>query len=127
MWAQIINIVIGLLIMTAPALWQFNEAASNNNYIAGPLIITFAITALWEVNRNARWFNIPIGFWLIFSPLFFNFNIEAVNLNIFTGIAVVVLSLFKGTVQQTYGGGWRSLWQDNPLHMQVLEKEDKQL
>jgi hypothetical protein len=111
MWAQAINIIIGLLVMVAPDIWHFDKIASHNNHIAGPMVITFAITALWEVNRNVRWFNIPIGFWLIFSPLFFHFSTTAININIFSGLFIVILSLFKGSIKQRFGGGWRSLWQ----------------
>ncbi len=45
---------IGALANDFANVIPFEKAAFDNNYIAGPLIIIFAITALWEVNRSAR-------------------------------------------------------------------------
>ncbi len=118
MWAQVINIVIGLLVMAAPAIWDFDKVSSNNNHIAGPLIVTFAITALWEVNRNVRWLNIVAGTWLMMSPLILGMKTPALEINLLLGIGVVLFSLFKGRITRRYGGGWRSLLQKHPLHMQ---------
>ena len=124
MWAQVINIIMGLIVMAAPDVWHFNSFASNHNHIVGPLIITFASVALWEVNRTVRLFNIVIGFWLIFSPLFLTFSATGQNINIFAGIIIVALSIFKGKIKNNYGGGWRSLMQKNPAHMQhVADKK----
>lgn len=118
MWAQVINIIMGLIVMIAPDVWHFNSFASHHNHIVGPLVITFAAIALWEVNRTMRLFNIITGFWLIFSPLFITFSTTGLNINIFAGIIIVALSIFKGQIKNSYGGGWRSLLQKNPLHMQ---------
>ncbi len=70
MWAAIINILLGLWLMISPTFIPFEKAAFDNNYIAGPLVITFAITALWEVNRSARYLTLLAGVWLIFSPFY---------------------------------------------------------
>src|SRR5688572_5526958 len=74
MWAAIINILLGLWLMFSPGLLQFEKAASDNNYIVGPLVLTFAIIALWELNRSARFFNIAIGVWLVISPFIIGFQ-----------------------------------------------------
>ncbi len=50
--------------MLAPGLFEFGKKAADNNYIIGPLVITFAITAIWEENRSARYFNLAAGTWL---------------------------------------------------------------
>jgi hypothetical protein len=121
MWALIANILIGLGVMVAPALFNFNEIAANNNHIVGPLVLTFAIVALWEINRNVRFFNIVTGAWLILSPFIIGFTSVARTVDIVCGIAIIFLSLIKATVKTRYGGGWRSLFQKNPLHIQAVK------
>ncbi len=74
MWAAIINILLGLWLMISPALLQFEKAAFNNNYIVGPLVLTCAVMALWEVNRSARYLNMAAGGWLVASPFILNFQ-----------------------------------------------------
>ena len=121
MWAQIINIVIGIGLMAAPAIVGFDKVASNNNHIVGPLVITFAVVSLWEINRNVRWFNIVTGAWLILSPFIIGFGASAQAIDIAGGIAVILFSLHKGKIKNKYGGGWRSLFQKHPLHVQAVK------
>lgn len=119
MWAAIVNIIIGLFLMIVPALFRFEKAASDQYYIVAPVVITFAVTALWEVNRSARYFNIPFGAWLAISAFIFNFqSSEAKWVAVISGLVIVLLSMVKGKIKGSYGGGWRSLRQDKPLHMQ---------
>ena len=114
---QIINILTGLFIMFIPYLWDYNKELAVHNYITGPLIVTFAITALWEVNRNARWLNLPVAAWLIISSIMFGDD-QVIYPNILAAILVVIFSSIKRKGKGIYGGGWRSLFQKNPPHMQ---------
>jgi hypothetical protein len=123
MWPRIINIIIGLFLMFAPALWHFDKKASDNHYIVGPLVLTFAITALWEVNRNVRLFNTVAGAWLLFSPLILGLKGTVALIDTFTGILIILFSIFKGTIKKRYGGGWRSLIQKNPVHMEEASRK----
>ena len=116
MWAQIINIIIGLFLMFAPSIWLFDKPTSDHHYIVGPLIITNAIIALWEFNRAIRWLNVLIGAWLLVSPFILGSKGIVAGIDIASGILLVLFSLFKGAVQKRYGGGWSSLFQKNPDH-----------
>ncbi len=122
MWAQIVNILIGLFLMVAPGIWQFSKPAADNNHIVAPLVLTFAITALWEVNRNARWFNVLAGVWLLVSVFIIDYSSTGMIINIISGILLIVLSFFRGKITGSYGGGWRSLFQKYPAHMQAADK-----
>ncbi len=122
MWARIANILIGLLLMVAPGIWAFEKTAADNNHIVAPLVITFSITALWEVNRSVRLFNIPVGAWLVISAFVFDYTVTGMILNIAGGILLVIFSLVKGTTRSNYGGGWRSLFEENPAHLQAANK-----
>ncbi|MGI8952606.1 MAG: SPW repeat domain-containing protein [Chitinophagaceae bacterium] len=117
MWARILSMLIGLGLMITPAVFNFDKIAADNNHIVGPLVITFAVISLWEINRNVRLFNIVTGGWLIISPFILKFSSPALLIDLFSGIAVVIFSFYKGKIKHSYGGGWRSLFQKNPLHI----------
>ncbi|NJK86705.1 MAG: hypothetical protein HC906_12770 [Bacteroidales bacterium] len=118
MWAQILNTFLGLWLMISPNVLKFNNSiAADFNYITGPLIVTFAVISYWEASRNVRRWNIPIALFLIIASFTFDSNTARLN-DILTCIPVVVFSLVKGKITQKFGGGWKSLFQENPEHMQ---------
>jgi len=105
--------------MATPAVLNVNKTAADNYHIVGPLVITFAVVSLWEINRNVRWFNIATGCWLVLSAFVLKTASPVFALNIGCGLAVILFSLYKGKIKNAYGGGWRSLFQKHPLHMQA--------
>lgn len=119
MWAAIINILLGLWLMISPGLLQFEKAASNNNYIVGPMVLTFAITALWGVNRSARFLNVATGIWLAVSPFIIGFQSSvAIWSTVLSGVLIAGFSFVRGSIKRNYGGGWRSLFEKDPVHLQ---------
>ncbi|MBD0293795.1 MAG: SPW repeat protein [Flavisolibacter sp.] len=124
MWSCIATIIIGLWLMISPSVLGMTQSAANNNHIVGPLVITFAVIALWEINRNVIKVNILIGAWLIIAPFLIDFAATtAIISNIVAAIAIIFLSLIKREVKQHYGGGWVSLSQPNPPHLREAENE----
>jgi hypothetical protein len=118
MWGAIINILLGLWLMISPGWLQFEKIASSNNYIVGPLVLTFAITALWEVNRSVRFFNVTAGVWLVISPFVLGFQSPTgIWTTILSGVLITGFSFVKGPIKRNYGGGWRSLFEKNPAHL----------
>lgn len=117
MWTQIMNILIGLWIMISPVIFYANKIGANNQHISGPLIITFAVIALWEINQNIRWINVLTGSWLIVSPLLIHFDNRLMWSNIVAGVLVIIFSIIKRKKKANYGGGWKSLFRENPEHM----------
>jgi len=110
MWAAIVNTVLGIWVMISPHILGYEKPLANNNYIVGPLEITFAIMAIWEVNRSARYFNVVAGVWLALSPFIINTDLFAAHLNnAVTGLLIAGLSLIRGEIKGRYAGGWRSL------------------
>ena len=125
MWAQMINILLGLWVMISPALLNYNQTIANNNHIAGPLIITFAVVSLWEVNRNVRVMNIVTGAWMIASVFLLPADSTiALISNGIAGLLILIFSFVKRPTNDAYGGGWSSLFQKNPLHLQAAEKSN---
>lgn len=124
MWAQIINTILGLWVMVSPSVLGANSELSNSNYMVGPLIMTFSITALWDINEKARLANVVLGVWLIASIFLLGDDRGAgiIFSYLATGGSIISLSLVKRTKSDTYGGGWRSLWQKNPKHLEEADK-----
>jgi len=124
MWARILNIILGLYVMIAPALFNFNPALSNSNHIVGPLVITFAVISLWDINQRVRLASIVTGAWLIISAFIFSAPATIYLIgNAVAGLLIIIFALVKSNVKHQYGGGWRSLFQNNPEHMRAAEKK----
>jgi short-subunit dehydrogenase len=111
MWAAIISVFIGIWIMIAPGLFQFEPAASTNHFIVGPLVVTAAVVAIWDVNRAVRFLNVIMGIWLALSPLLLSYMTpQATWISIISGILLITVSLIKGKIKHSYGGGWKVLF-----------------
>ena len=114
MWAAIINVLIGLWVMVAPGLFEFEKTSANNHYIVGPLVITMAIAAIWEVNRSFRYFNLLAGIWLAISAIFLSYeSSEEIANSLASGIFLIFFSLVKGEKKHRYGGGWKILFRSD--------------
>lgn len=124
MLAALFNMFVGLALMAAPGLLGFDKTTSDHYYIVAPLIITFSITALWEVNRSARFLNLLVGVWFVISPFLFEFSSSAAKwIAVVAGMIVALLSLIRGTIKGNYGGGWRSLFQNEPAHFVQAQRQ----
>lgn len=124
MGAAVLSIVVGLWLMVSPAFLHMSQQAANNNHMTGPLAVTFAVVSLWEINRNVIRVNLLVGAWVLVSLLVLPYSAFAVLLsNGFSGLALLLFSLKKRTAKKNFGGGWQSLIQHNPPHLQAAEKE----
>ena len=124
MWAQVINAVVGVWLMAAPAVLQYGPPGSTNDRIIGPVIATFAIVSWWEATRPVRRFNIPLGLWLLLAPWVLGYEGTATIANsLIAGALVTGLSFVRGTVEGRYGGGWSTLWRSNTLHEREANKQ----
>ena len=124
MWAQILNILLGLWLMVAPYILGYGPAASDNGHIVGPTITTFSVIALWEATDGIRKWNYPFAFWLLLSPWILGYdNMLATGCDMLVGILVIIFSSVSQKIENRYGGGWASLWKKNPEHMERREKE----
>ena len=117
MWSQMINALIGLIIIISPGILEFTKTEANMNHILGPIVFTFALISWWECNRNVRLFNIVTGACLILGALLFKFQHDAFRIDIISGILIILFSLVKRKAKQKFGGGWRTLFMNNPIHL----------
>jgi len=110
MWAQTINLLLGVWLMFAPYILGYSDLASHSDHVVGPLVATFSAIALWEVTRGMRWANLPLALWLIVGPWFLQFEQTALINSLLVGVCVAGLSLVRGRITQEFGGGWAMLW-----------------
>ena len=108
-WNLAIAAALGLWLMAAPALLGATGVAANNNYLAGALIVTWSVVAFGEVARPVRLLNIPIGLWLLLAPWIMIGDTELSRWSdVIAGVAVVALSLRRGSIHARFGG-WNSV------------------
>lgn len=112
MWARIVTILLGVWLMAAPAILNYGGLASKNGRIVGPLAASFAIIAIWEATRPARWLSLPLGFWLLLAPWLFAYNSTAMINSVVVGILLILLAFVAGEIKESFGGGWSSLWRE---------------
>jgi hypothetical protein len=110
MWIRVINIILGIWLMAAPAVLDYGEPARTNSYIVGPLAASFATIAIWEATRSVRWVNVVLGLWLIVAPLVLGYRGSAAINGLIVGPLLAVLALLPGKITGRYGGGWSALW-----------------
>lgn len=119
MRARLLNVAFGVWLMFAPEVlgyWLTAPAPGQNDRVVGPLVISFAIAAIWPEIRPLRHLNTLLGLWLAVSPAVFAglFTLEvplaAIVNSVVVGVFVTAVSLDRGKVDARFGGGWRSLW-----------------
>lgn len=117
MVAGIFTVLIGVALMFYAGLWPLGKVAANNIHIICPLVIAFAITSLWELNRNIRFMNVALGVWLIAAPFLLQFpGLLPTVVSAAAGLAIALLALLPRRLKGRYGGGWRALFQSRPPH-----------
>ncbi len=117
MWAAIINTLIGLWLTFTPAVFQLAGSRAYTNYIIGPLIITFAVIAMWEINYSIIKINIFIALVLIVMTVVTGEQSTALYSDIISAVLIIPASLMKRKIKGSYGGGWKSLLQKTPAHI----------
>ena len=112
MWARILNALLGVWLMAAPAVLGYGAPAAINDRIVGPLVVSFAISSIADVTRPVRRVNILLGAWLLVAPWALGYDGWTVFNSYAVGLLVIGLSLVRGKISSRMGGGWRSLWKD---------------
>jgi hypothetical protein len=110
MLPRIINLILGVWLMAAPAVLDYAGAARTNDRIVGPLAASCAMIAAWEITRALRAVNAILGIWLFVAPWVLSFRgVEIFNSTV-AGLLLVFCAFTPGQVQHFFGGGWASLW-----------------
>jgi hypothetical protein len=111
MWAQILNMILGLWLMAAPDIIGYSGRAADNDNIIGPVIASFSIIALSGCTRSISMYNLPLGIWLFLAPWFLGYEDRSATFNdMAVGFLITGFSFFKRKTNKQYGGGWSALW-----------------
>ena len=97
---------IGIWLTFTRMTFGNSGAMANSDHLIGLLIVTFTIISLAEVARPVRFLNVPFGLWLIVAPFVLDGagSPVATWAGVATGLAVVALSLPRGSIRNSYGG-----------------------
>jgi hypothetical protein len=113
MWAQILATALGVWLMAAPEVLDYDKTARINDWIVGPLVATFACVAIWEATRSCRWANVFLGLWLVAAPWALGYDGLPTLHSTCAGLVLIALSAIEGKRQHALGGGWSALWRGN--------------
>ena len=103
-WNLLASIALGLWVMASPAIFGTAGNAAHSDHIVGALVVTFAIVALADVGRIARFINVLFGAWLIAAPWLVGGGTTAATLSgLVVGALLIALSLPRGPVRESYG------------------------
>lgn len=108
--ARLINILIGIWLMAAPAVLRYGNPPAAIDRTAGPTAAAIALVAISGATRPVRWLNLPIGLWLVAAPLIFGYDLKPLLNSTACGLAITALSVVKGKVSHSFAGGWSSLF-----------------
>lgn len=97
------SIALGAVMMLLPLWITWDDPMAGTFHVAGALAITTAVTALAPVARLARLLNMVIGTALLFVPFMVAAGRTSFLLSIAAGIALILLSIPRGAVRESYG------------------------
>lgn len=117
MWTHIVNAVLGIWVMAAPAVLGFvGTPIETAHYIIGPIIVSFAVIAWWEETRPAGRVNVLTGLALVVVPFLIGAGMAATVNSVLVGSVVMVLAFRLSDYHpEKFGGGWSVLWQPDRL------------
>lgn len=118
--------ILGIWLMVAPDVLDFSKKISDNAHIAGPLIATFSMIAIWECTRNVRLFNLPIAVWLFASPLVLQYGNDTALMNDYAvAVLIILLCVVKPKRKYRFGGGWPAIWKSGTPHSREAAAMDR--
>lgn len=93
-------------------------AMANSDRLVGALIVTISISAFAEVGRSLRFLNVPLGLWLIIAPWVSQGanSMFASIASVACGLAVVLLSIARGRIADSYGNWDRFIVRSQLTH-----------
>jgi hypothetical protein len=107
-WNLVASVAIGLWLMASPTVFGTAAPAAHSDHLIGALVVTIAMVALSDVGRAARFVNVLFGAWFIAAPWLLGGATTASTWNdVLAGVALIVLSLPRGSVGERYGSWQR--------------------
>jgi nucleoside-diphosphate-sugar epimerase/uncharacterized membrane protein len=102
-WNLVLSLPVALWLMFTPLSLGSDGGIANVNHVVGSLALTFAVIALAETGRPARYVNVALGAILIGSLVFVEARGAEIASAILAGIALIALALPKGKITRRWG------------------------
>lgn len=103
-WSLLLSAALGAWLMFAPAAFGSQGAAADSDHLVGALALMTAAIATAEVIRTSRFVNVLFGVWLMAAPwIVSGFTALAQWNSVLVGVALILLSLPRGSVRERYG------------------------
>lgn len=110
MWYGIVNSLLGLWMMFAPAVLEIEGGARTNELIIGPILISFAFVTIWSVLRQMRYAVMVLGLWEIAATLILDYPGWTKLSPFAVGVLVVILAWLQPPADmRQFAGGWLAL------------------
>jgi len=109
-WTLVASMAVGIWLMATPLTLGTEAPLYHGDHVAGCLVILIAVTAMAEIARPVRFLNVALGLWIAASPFLLTGGTAAGTVgNVVVGLALVGLSLPRGTRSTEHYGGWDRL------------------
>jgi hypothetical protein len=107
----IVSAALGIWLLAAPAALGVTGRAADSSYLAGALIVTWAVIAFGEIARPIRLLNVPIGLWVAIAPwVLAGATPTSRWLDLAVGLAIAALSVRRGRIEERFGNWNRYLF-----------------
>lgn len=109
-WTLVASAAIGAALMFTRLLFDTGPPLAHSDHLVGALVITVAVMAMAEMGRPLRFINVAFGLWLVAAPWVLDGgSTPAALARVLAGIAIVLLSLPRGTRSGEHYGSWDRL------------------
>ena len=102
-WNLALTLLVALWLLFTPLSLGSDGGIAHVNHIVGSLALTFAVIALAETGRPARYVNVALGAVLIGSLVFVEATGAEIASALLSGIALIALALPKGKITRRWG------------------------
>lgn len=109
-WTLMASLALGAILMLSPLVFGWNSGVAATNHVVGALVITVTVAALAPVARLGRFLNALMGIVLLFAPLVAGAGWAGLAFSALCGVALIALSIPRGTVRTSFGTWDRFIW-----------------
>ena len=103
-WTLVACVAIGIWLMFTRLTLGAEGNMAHADHLIGALIVTNTVIAFAETARAMRFINILFGFALLITPTVFPASGLQIAASFVAGLALIALSLNRGTIKNRYGG-----------------------
>jgi uncharacterized membrane protein len=109
-WTLLVSAALGVWLMAAPAVLGITGSDADSHYLAGALVVTWAVIAFGEIARPVRLLNIPMGLWIAIAPWLLSGATDVSRwADMVAGALLVALSIRRGQIEEQFGSWNRYL------------------